>query len=101
MSICTITDYAESVTDLETRLVRYKTILAALDAGLESFIPNAGIQQHKLNDSQVVIETAYRSITDYVKDIRSIEMTINSIKQQLTGGVSYSKPHSSFSKRGY
>lgn len=93
---CSIYDYADSISDITERIDRYKRILNALEAGLEAFVPNSGIQQHKLDDSHVVIETKYGTISDYINGIRAVESTIAQLRKKLIGGMSYSRPHSSF-----
>ena len=69
-----------------------------MESNIPDFLVNAGIQTHKLNDGQVVIETQYRSVNDYINAIKGVEQMINYLKQKITGGLSYSRPHSSFNK---
>lgn len=99
MSTCTIKDYTESVESIEERIARYKVIRTALEVNFIDFVADAGVQVHKLNDGQVVIETQYRSTTEYLDGIKRIDQMINILTQNITGGLSYSKPHSSFDKQ--
>lgn len=89
----TETLYIKSASSLKERYDRICTIIYALEDILLDSTGQSDIDEYKINDGQMKIETIYRSVEDMVDGINKLEVIRERIFNQLNGRNVVLRPH--------
>lgn len=64
----------DSATTLQSKIVTIDAIITALEATVLKAVGTGNIEEYSLNDGQTVIKTIYRSTSEVIRDLQSLEM---------------------------
>lgn len=86
-TIYTLTDYLESKTSLQERIAAIDVLIDRMILTIGEAITGsaASVSEYSLDDGQIKIKTAYRSVPDIQEGIRGLETMRNLYINRMTG----------------
>ena len=81
----TISQYIESGCDLRAKIANIDALIAAMELKAVDVIGTADIEAYQMNDGQMVVRTKYRTTSDVIAGIDSLEKLKQRYVNRLNG----------------
>jgi hypothetical protein len=86
--IYTIRQYVECRTTIVERITAYENLIAAMELKLLDSVDSADLQEYQLDDGQMKVRTAYRSVQEVEAGIFALEKAKQRLVNRYNGRTS-------------
>lgn len=81
----TISQYVESKTTLEGRILAYDNLIEAMELKMLDNVGESNLDEYQMDDGQMKVRTKYRSTIDILAGIKAIEQARARLLNKLNG----------------
>lgn len=83
--VYSLSEYIESRANLYDKIVSLESLIDLMLSKMVDAVGDSGVAEYQLDDGQMKIKTAYRSVDEIMKGVQALQFQLNIYKNRYNG----------------